>query len=45
METTVQTCPVCAMRIEEGRGVVRGHGVFCCEGCANGTGCTCPDEM
>jgi hypothetical protein len=45
MEVAIAICPVCSMRIEEGRGVVKDSRTFCCEGCASGTDCTCPDEM
>jgi hypothetical protein len=41
-----QTCPRCGMAKQQwkgngGNGVQRGNETFCCEGCANNSGCTC----
>ena len=45
-ETRVQICPVCQMEKSEwrangGKGVMADDIVYCCEGCTDGTGCTC----
>jgi hypothetical protein len=36
-------CPSCGMSLKKAPqgGVIRGTETFCCDGCANGTGCTC----
>jgi hypothetical protein len=39
-------CPACGMTKDEwtgngGDGVSRGGELYCCNGCANDTGCTC----
>jgi hypothetical protein len=41
-----QTCPRCGMHRNDwkgnnGRGVTREGQTYCCDGCANNTGCTC----
>ena len=41
-----QTCPQCGMQQAEwkgngGRGVSKDGRTYCCEGCAENTGCTC----
>jgi hypothetical protein len=40
-----QTCPNCGMTREEwqndGQGYEYGGTTYCCQGCADGTGCTC----
>ena len=41
-----KTCPRCSMAEKEwkggdGRGVDKSGQTFCCDGCANNTGCTC----
>lgn len=41
-----QRCPRCGMNRSEwqgngGQGVEKGGTLYCCDGCANGTGCTC----
>jgi hypothetical protein len=41
-----QTCPRCGMTRERwkgngGQGVQSGGQTYCCQGCANNTGCTC----
>jgi hypothetical protein len=41
-----ERCPACGMTKDQwkgngGRGVSRGGRTYCCDGCANGTGCTC----
>jgi hypothetical protein len=41
-----QTCPNCGMprqdwRGNNGEGYQSDDGVYCCEGCADGSGCTC----
>ena len=48
MTTNTQTerCPRCKMTEEfwagnEGRGVRKDDRTFCCDGCADDTGCTC----
>jgi hypothetical protein len=39
------SCPTCGMSLEDRKtdGFVSGTETYCCEGCANGTGCTCRD--
>jgi hypothetical protein len=39
------TCPVCSMSLTEPQtqGFVLNNETFCCQGCAEGTGCTCID--
>jgi hypothetical protein len=42
-------CPVCGMLKEEwkgngGEGVVKNGRSFCCQGCADGSGCTCGSQ-
>jgi hypothetical protein len=41
-----QTCPRCGMprsqwKENRGQGVTQGGQTYCCQGCAQGTGCTC----
>ncbi len=41
-----QNCPRCGMphndwKGNQGQGFQRGDQTYCCEGCANNTGCTC----
>jgi hypothetical protein len=39
-----QTCPNCGMKKEdwsEPKGYSMDGEVYCCQGCADGTGCTC----
>ncbi len=41
-----QTCPRCGMaqgtgKGGGGRGVDKGGTIYCCDGCAENTGCTC----
>lgn len=45
-EDKVERCPACGMSdkdwtANEGQGVMQSDKLFCCEGCANGLGCTC----
>ena len=39
------SCPGCGMRLDSRKtdGFVSGNETYCCEGCAEGTGCTCSD--
>jgi hypothetical protein len=46
---TAEECPNCGMPRDEwqgngGRGYTQGSETFCCQGCAEGTGCTCNPE-
>ena len=38
-----QKCPACGMEKSDwkGNGVEKNGQTYCCNGCANGTGCTC----
>jgi len=45
----VQTCPTCGKEQQDwggsgGRGFKKGGESYCCQGCAEGTGCTCDQE-
>ena len=45
-ETGNETCANCGMAKEEwqgngGQGFKAGNNMYCCQGCATGTGCTC----
>ncbi len=37
------TCPACGMKLTKGMadGFIRDSQTYCCQGCAEGTGCTC----
>lgn len=40
-----QSCPECGMEKDtwpNKTGVTKSGKTYCCQGCANGTGCTCP---
>lgn len=41
------TCPACGMELTKGRagGFVRDGQTYCCQGCAEGTGCTCLEPL
>ncbi len=44
MGPTVQSCPSCGMSREDWpnpEGYVKKGRTYCCQGCADGTGCTC----
>jgi hypothetical protein len=46
MATGSTTCPRCGMAREQwqsnrGQGVRAGGATYCCQGCADNTGCTC----
>ena len=48
-EEMERTCPNCGMEqkdwsANEGQGFTQRREFYCCEGCAEGTGCTCADE-
>jgi hypothetical protein len=41
-----QTCPACGMpksawKANNGQGYTKDGRIYCCQGCAEGTGCTC----
>ena len=39
-------CPVCGLPVEEGsRPTTRDGVLYCCEGCASGKDCTCPQHV
>jgi hypothetical protein len=44
----VQTCPSCGMEKAEWsnpkQGFVKEEETYCCQGCAEGTGCTCSED-
>ena len=43
----MESCPRCGMEKSEwpnATGVQKDGTTYCCDGCANGTGCTCPQE-
>ncbi len=49
-ETEERTCPSCGMAEPEwtanqGRGFARDEQSYCCQGCAEGTGCTCKEDQ
>ena len=46
---TAETCPNCGMAKEDwrgnsGQGYSVGGILYCCEGCAKGSGCTCASD-
>ena len=48
-DTEQSTCPNCLMEKSEwtgnaGKGVQQDQDVYCCQGCAEDTGCTCADD-
>lgn len=45
MAATNKTCPACGMPQSEWPNPAGVDGIHCCEGCANGTGCTCTTEV
>jgi hypothetical protein len=48
-EESMQTCPHCGMEQKDwtsnhGQGYSDSGELYCCQGCAEGTGCTCAEE-
>jgi hypothetical protein len=48
-EQSMQTCPHCGMEQKDwtanhGQGYPDNEELYCCQGCAEGTGCTCAEE-
>ena len=41
MATSTKKCPACGMPQDQWPDPDGVEGKYCCEGCANGTGCTC----
>jgi hypothetical protein len=46
MQGSQQSCPNCGMQRQQwkgngGQGFQRGNQTYCCQGCADNTGCTC----
>ena len=47
-EMNDQTCPTCGMDQKDwsrSKGYQQGGESYCCQGCAEGTGCTCAEEF